>query len=257
MSWFFVMSSIGRIIGPIFGYYIIKTQNGSIDFLAHLSAFYLLLISFIASLIIMEANKKIGFFPINYTSDSKQVNSSMYNNYNQNEINIGTLHSQRKLHRVPSKSSHTHSVTPYSRPKFHSHFVDESATKTGTNSKSKSKSKSMDITGELNDTKEESEDHNDEYMFDKPKKKHFNYSPVNRTESTESIKVTYKPKQTFLAKYGQQETGMPKAESKSNLLAKIKKKSSRLLRKNNKEKEQKESATLFQSVDVGMGDLQL
>ncbi len=94
------MSSIGRIIGPIFGYYIIKSQGGSIDFLAHLSAFYLLLISFIALMVIMEANKNIGFFPINYSTHtkSKPLNDSMYNN--NNEINIGQLHSERKLYGV-------------------------------------------------------------------------------------------------------------------------------------------------------------
>merc|ERR1712190_608967 len=33
------------------------------------------------------------------------------------------------------------------------------------------------------------------------RKRHFNYSPVNRTESTDSIKVSYRPKKTFIEKW--------------------------------------------------------
>jgi len=242
MSWFFILSSIGRIIGPIFGFYVIKAQNGSIDFLAHISSFYLLCISFVALIIIMEAKKNNAFLPISYyqnINDEKKKNE-----HKAQKEPIITLHSQRKVFRVPSKSN-TQSVTPYSRPKC----SPKSATNhTRTNSKS-------------DDMKEESK-HNDDdeyYQGNIDKKKHFNYSPVHRTESTESIKVTYKPKKTFLEKWDLNENDIEHFEddevlkndknntgdSKKNILQTLKSKSTRLLRKNSGENKKKNKQIIY------------
>eukprot|EP00483_Globobulimina_turgida_P004821 UN04830 len=199
----------------------------------------------------MEANKNVAFFPAGYHKNARVKQKE--------NINIGTLHSQRKSQRVHSASM-TQSVTPYSRAKLHGHLVDESATKTCTNSKSKSKSGEVTRT----ETKEESGDENDEYLGDnKDKKKLFHYSPVNLTESTDSIKVTYKPKKTFLEKWENDNEhihggSLHKNDSKQNLLSKIKETSSRLLGKSNKDnKKQKAAVTNVQAVVLDSDVLQL
>ena len=222
----------------------------------------------------MEANKNIAFYPQNYYD---KVNK-------ENKINVNIKHQRHHghLHRIPSKSI-TQSVTPYSRPKFSPNFPDESATNnTQTNSKSKSKSNdnkrgSISYHDQNHEFKDEEEITDDIKNIEN--KKHFNYSPVNRTESTESIKVAYKPKQTFMAKWNSNYNDIDggdaaddslnyqnnvnvtnlnnnKNPSKSNLLQKLKSKSSRLLSGKNNKKQNKPSANI-QSPDVGLNDLQL
>ena len=223
MSWFFILSSIGRIIGPIFGFYVIEYQEGNISFLAHLSSFYLLVISFVAMVAMMETNKRGVVYETIERKQEPQI----------------VLHSQRKKHyRIPSKSV---SVTPYSRDKSNEKAEEES---------------------------EKNEEGVDGVMKDR--KRHFNYSPVDRTESAESIKVSYKPKQTFVEKWScnddevdedevdEDEVDRSEKESEGNILSKLKKKSSRFLRLNHKQKKsQTHSYTNVQNPNIGLNDLQL
>merc|ERR1712176_1106316 len=175
-----------------------------------------------------------------------------------NEPHIGALHSERKKNayhqRLPSRS-HSVSITPF-------HRRDESAT----NSKSKSKTKEL-----MEEKKAESEDRDEGRdkvsEFDdcvSNGKKHFNYSPVNRTESAESIKVSFKPKQTFVEKWQCNELDEEQAvddsanekESKHGLLSKLKKKSSRFLKLNQKQNSNQHSYTSVQNPDIGLNDFQ-
>ena len=271
MSWFFIISSIGRVIGPIFGYYLIKSQNGSIDFLAHLSSIYLLIISFMALIVIMEANKSTAFFPQKFYD---KINQKYIQNTSGSQLPQIKLHSDRhgRVQRVPSQSKTT-SLTPYSRPRLNSNRDDSNTQtqQTHTNSKSKSKSKSKSNNNNdkyMAEMKLQEED-DDEYGGAGQKKKHFNYSPVERTESTDSIKVNFKPKKTFMEKWNNSmddddviyydniaDNENKDIQEKQNILKKIKSKSSRLLGKN-KDKKSNASSSNIQNPDVGLNDLQL
>merc|ERR1712228_999011 len=133
--------------------------------------------------------------------------------------------------------------------------------------KSVSKSNDNNENGENDEEKEESVNGDVDEKMDlvKDRKRHFNYSPVDRTESAESIKVSYKPKQTFVEKWNcnEQEDDddafeLKTNEKENNILSKLKKKSSRFLKLNHsKKKSQTHSYTNVQNPNIGLNDLQL
>merc|ERR1711879_181202 len=104
------------------------------------------------------------------------------------------------------------------------------------------------------------------------RKKHFNYSPVNRTESTDSIKVSYPPKKTFIQKWEHSEdgnidefeplstkqltAGSEEAKTSRNLFQKFKRTSNRIMARN-KNGKTSGPAVNVQNPNVGLNDLQL
>jgi len=102
------------------------------------------------------------------------------------------------------------------------------------------------------------------------RRRHFNYFPVDRTESAESIKVTYKPRQTFIEKWqrasdeseeNENEDGagaVRQSDSPSRILKNLKLKSMRLLNRGTGKGDRKlKPSENVQHPDVGLNDLQL
>ena len=280
MSWFFTVSSIGRILGPIFGFYAMRFQDGSTDFMAHCSSLFLLVLSVIATMTMMEANKSNVFFPQKYyeqinaqyvasAADRPQLRPQPFSGGS-------TLPSERRrFERIPSKSmtnpvlanyaaaESMNSTTSRRRGSIIEHSKDREGSALRMESQTQTDRYRDDDDDESFGDDEVDGDNNDGMK----RKRHFNYSPVNRTESAESIKVSYRPKKTFIQKWENPEDGNVdelealalnkgdslKEEAPRNLLQKLRRSSNRMLGR----KKQSVPAVNVQNPGVGLHDLQL
>jgi len=227
----------------------------------------------------MEANKSNVFFPQKYYDDLNQryvgnrtvrESESLPPKIQQNALPSSE---RTKFERIPSKS---HQPTPSlilnetaSGSKRRSSLIESegSAGASRMNSITSMRSNSINSFHQIKPM--DTEDVNGDGT---KRKKHHNYAPVNRTESTDSIKVSYPPKKTFIQKWEVSEDGnidefeplsnkqhserLNENKASKGLFQKFRKTSNRMIARN-KNGKRSGPAVNVQNPNVGLNDLQL